>query len=79
MIRFLVGSVLAIAIQISAVAQTPEKIATEILAPLLDPAKVATLKGDRPANSRLYKVLYWIETAQIKAGYGGSAAPLHRS
>lgn len=47
---------------------------------------VATLKGDRPANSRLYKVLYWLETAQRgggdvstvidtaqkTAGYGGS-------
>lgn len=64
----------------------PEEIARRILAPLLDPVKVATLKGDRPANSRLYKVLYWletarqnggdvsnvVETAQAEAGYAGS-------
>jgi hypothetical protein len=86
--RFLLSCFNAIAIQITAVAQTPEKIANEILAPLLDPAKVATLKGDRPANTRLYKILYWIEkaqraggdaatvidTAQVKAGYGASIA-----
>lgn len=61
-------------------------IAADILAPLLDPAKVATLKGDRPANARLYKVLGWLETArqgggtvsgvidlaQTAAGYAGS-------
>ncbi len=52
--------------------ETPDDITTEILEPLLDPAKVATLKGDRPSNTRLYKALYWIETAQIKDGYGGS-------
>ena len=39
---------------------TPAEIASEILVTLLDPAKVATLKGDRPANTRLYKVLYWL-------------------
>lgn len=47
---------------------TPQAIATEILAPLLDPAKVATLKGDRPANPRLYKVLLWLETARERGG-----------
>jgi hypothetical protein len=30
----------------------PAEIAREILAPLLDPVKVATLKGDRPINAR---------------------------
>ena len=35
----------------------------EIIAPLLDPAKIATLKGDRPINTRLYRVLYWLEMA----------------
>lgn len=48
--------------------QTPDEIARQILAPLLDPAKVATLKGDRPANPRLYKVLYWLETARERGG-----------
>lgn len=47
---------------------TPESIAKEILAPLLDPSKVATLKGDRPANARLYRVLYWVETAKRAGG-----------
>ncbi len=35
---------------------------------MLDPAKVATLKGDRPANARLYKVLGWLETARLEGG-----------
>jgi hypothetical protein len=48
--------------------QTPDEIARQILAPLLDPVKVATLKGDRPANPRLYKVLYWLETAREMGG-----------
>lgn len=47
---------------------TPHSIAVKILAPLLDPAKVATLKGDRPANARLYKVLGWLETARQQGG-----------
>lgn len=61
-------------------------IAKDIIAPLLDPAKVATLKGDRPANERMYRVLGWLETArqaggdvskvidsaQAAAGYGGT-------
>jgi hypothetical protein len=46
----------------------PEDIARQILAPLLDPVKVATLKGDRPANRRLYQVLYWLETARLQGG-----------
>jgi hypothetical protein len=69
-------------------AQEPQEIAKKILPPLLDPAKVATLKGDRPANARLYKVLGWLEMArqgggdaskvidqaQAVAGYQGSKA-----
>ncbi len=51
--------------------QTPDKIARQILAPLLDPAKVATLRGDRPANHRLYKALYWLETARVGGGNVG--------
>lgn len=46
----------------------PEEIARKILAPLLDPVKVATVKGDRPANPRLYLVLYWLETARLHGG-----------
>lgn len=48
--------------------QASEKIAADILAPLLVPAKVDTLKGDRPANSRLYKILFWLETARRSEG-----------
>jgi len=71
-IRFLVASFFAISVPISATPETPEGIATEILAPLLDPVKVATLKGDRPANARLYKVLYWLETARKAGGDVGT-------
>lgn len=50
---------------VSSLAQKiPEDIPREVIAPLIDPVKVATLKGDRPANARLYKVLYWLETAR---------------
>lgn len=42
---------------LSAAPETPQAIAQEILAPLLSPAKVDTLKGERPVNPRLYRVL----------------------
>lgn len=35
-----------------------------IIAPLIDPAKLDTLKGDRAANSRLRKLCYWLESAR---------------
>ena len=35
----------------------------EIVSSLLDPVKIATLKGDRPVNMRLYKLLYWVGIA----------------
>jgi hypothetical protein len=74
------------AVTASAMPRTPQDIAVEILAPLLDPAKIATLKGERPVNARLYRILGWLETArmaggnisevidiaQAAAGYGGS-------
>jgi len=53
-------------------AQIPDKITIQILAPLLDPGKVATLKGDRPTNLRLYKVLYWVETVRVRGGDVGN-------
>jgi hypothetical protein len=61
----------ALAVPLRAAPQTPAEIATQILAPLLDPVKVATLKGDRPANARLYRVLYWLETARLAGGEVG--------
>lgn len=88
MILRILAFLFVLAIPLCADPLTPDAIAKQILAPLLDPAKVATLKGDRPANPRLYKALYWLETAhraggdvsavldtaQASAGYGGSAA-----
>lgn len=85
-IRVLLACFFAVALPLVAAPESPDEIASQILAPLLDPAKVATLKGDRPANPRLYKVLGWLETArqaggdvskvidkaQAVAGYGGS-------
>jgi hypothetical protein len=58
-----------------------------ILASLIDPAKLDTLRGDRAANSRLRKISYWIAfdraqggdpaqligNAQALANYGGTA------
>ena len=46
---------LAFVLPALAVPDTPQAIATEILAPLLDPAKLATL-GDRGANTRVQKI-----------------------
>lgn len=67
MLRCLIIALIA-ALPLKAAPETAEDIAKQILAPLLDPAKVATLKGDRPANTRLYKVLYWLETARERGG-----------
>ena len=58
-----------------------------ILSSLVDPAKIDGLKGDRAANPRLRKMMFWLETArragadtgvvireaQKKAGYEGTA------
>ncbi len=67
MIRILLACSLFL-LPLHAEPETPDAIAKEILAPLLDPVKVATLKGDRPANQRLYKVMYWLETARRAGG-----------
>lgn len=71
MLRRLLPILLASALPLLATPETPDEIAKQILAPLLDPVKVATLKGDRPANQRLYKVLYWLETARQRGGEVG--------
>ena len=66
-------------------AHTVESVG-DILSALIDPKKLATLKGDRAANRRLRIVVYWLETAkraslepaevlefaQRKTGYFGS-------
>lgn len=65
--RCLIIAIIA-ALPLSAAPETADEIAKQILAPLLNPAKVATLKGDRPANARLCKVLGWVETARQRGG-----------
>jgi len=68
MLRHLAAFLILSIAPVFAETTTSDAIAREILAPLLDPAKVATLKGDRPANARLYKVLGWLETARRAGG-----------
>lgn len=68
MIRHAFTILAAVAFSIITATGNPDTIAREIIAPLLDPAKVETLKGDRPANARLYRVLYWLETARQEGG-----------
>ncbi len=46
-----------------------ESTPAKAIASLTDPKKLATLKGERAANSRLQKCLYWIEVDQ-RAEYG---------
>ena len=38
------------------------------IAALTDPSKLATLKGERAANSRLQKCVYWLATAKMRGG-----------
>ena len=42
--------------------------AAKIIAPLIDPAKLATLKGDRAANRRLRIAVYWLEDGGRRGG-----------
>ncbi|MES2920258.1 MAG: hypothetical protein V4819_01845 [Verrucomicrobiota bacterium] len=89
MVRGFVFALASLAIPLRAEApRSLDPIARKILAPPLDPARIAKLKGDRLANARLYKVLGWLETArqsggniaavidtaQAAAGYGGTKA-----
>ena len=68
MFRALLACFVAFELPLAAEPTTPDAIAKQILAPLIDPVKVATLKGDRPANARLYRVLYWLEKARRAGG-----------
>jgi hypothetical protein len=45
--------------------EAPDVAATAI-ASLTDPAKLATLTGDRAANSRLKKAVYWLVEARSR-------------
>lgn len=40
------------------------ELVVSIVAPLIDPAKLDTLKGERPANRRVRQIAYWLETAR---------------
>jgi hypothetical protein len=69
------------------VAWAGEPVPVVILSSLVDPAKIDKLQGERAANPRLRKMIYWLETArragddpeaiitsaQKQAGYYGSA------
>ena len=67
MLRIL-AAFLILCFPVAAEPTTPAEIAREILAPLLDQARIATLKGDRPINTRTYKVHYWLETGHRGGG-----------
>jgi len=41
-------------------------VAPQAIASLTDPAKLATLKGERVANPRLQKCVYWLATAKAE-------------
>lgn len=69
------------------VAWAGEPVPAVILSSLVDPAKIDKLQGERAANPRLRKMIYWLETArrsgddpeavitsaQKQAGYSGTA------
>jgi hypothetical protein len=44
------------------------------LTSLCDPAKIATLEGDRAANPRVRKIAYWLEVAR-REGRNGQGRP----
>ena len=67
MFRILAAFLLSVS-PIVAAPTTPAEIAKEVIAPLLDQAKIATLKGDRPINTRTYKVHYWLEIGHRAGG-----------
>ena len=55
---------LILCFQVSAAPTTPDSVAREIIAPLIDPAKLDTLKGKRAANRRLRLICYHLETSR---------------
>ncbi len=59
---------IAVAVHAGAAPETPQDIARQIIAPLIAPDKVDTLKGERPINTRTYRLLYWLEMARRAGG-----------
>lgn len=49
--------------------QGQQDVALNALASLSDPVKLATLKGERPANTRVRKIVYWLESARINGNH----------
>ena len=47
---------------------------TTVLAPLIDPAKLDTLRGKRAATPRLRKACYWLQMAPISGFNAGDTA-----
>jgi uncharacterized protein YcfL len=47
---------------------------TTVLAPLIDPAKLDTLKGKRAATPRLRKACYWLQMAHVSGFDAGETA-----
>ena len=45
-----------------------------LLAPLIDPAKLDTLKGKRAATPRLRKACYWLQMAHVSGFDAGETA-----
>ena len=84
MIRILALVILCL---LGRVAWAGEPVPAVILSSLVDPAKSDKLQGERAANPRLRKIIYWLETArragddqevvvtsaQKQAGYSGTA------
>ena len=60
MIKLLLALLLAAAPTIMAAPTTP----SAAIAAQTDPAKLATLKGERAANPRLQKCVYWLAYAE---------------
>ena len=56
---------------------TEEHVAADfanLLAPLIDPAKLDTLKGKRAATPRLRKACYWLQMAHVSGFDAGETA-----
>ncbi len=48
------------------IGQASPALSTSVrIAALIDPARIATLKGDRAANDRLLKAVYWLHAGEI--------------
>lgn len=58
-------ALLLILLGLPSLLQGQQDVALNALVSLSDPVKLATLKGERPANTRVRKIVYWLESARI--------------